>query len=377
MVSLSSLSPKVLGHITDTLDIPDFCSFRSVSREVNKKTFHNFANTCFGTLQTNLGSTGIDRLRRFSEEHNLVPHVHTLLFNDGDSPSGQIPWRSSNDYSLNHLTLQSPSVPTLCSLLTNKFTSCRSFRIEDENRAPKTADAIANILAVITQTGLHAKSFSIQLGNHGSSRIDMIKMDHSLYQNIDFQNAWSHLRELSLAFTIDRDAFDWTINLITHARSLQRLSLSLAGHESEAFFTRLVAVGGLPKLEELEIRNTRVSKETLLTLLLHFHSTLRKLALHGVAFDLGAWPAAFLEMRHAVSKLNSLYACALNDNGGRIIFPTLRQSPQILRAEGIVLKLVNEAIGFEPQVAGVHYQGEDISSALELLAGSAAYYERV
>jgi len=203
----------------------------------------------------------------------------------------------------------------------------------------------------------------------------MSRLDIPLYIRPDFRNAWAHLQELSLDFTINHDAFNWAIDLIIHARSLRRLSLSLDFHESEPFFTRLSAVGGLPKLEELEIKNTRTSKETLLTLLLHFHRSLRILTLRGVDFESGVWSAAFLEMRHAVSKLDAFHASSLKDNGGRVVFPTLRYSPQILQTEGLAFKLVDEAIGFEPQVAGVRYWGKHINSALEVLAGSAAYYE--
>lgn len=205
----------------------------------------------------------------------------------------------------------------------------------------------------------------------------MSRLDIPLYFRPEFKNAWAHLQELSLDFTIDRDAFNWAINLIIYARSLRRLSLGLDIHESEAFFTRLSAVGGLPILDELEIKNTRTSKETLLTLLIHFHRSLRTLTLRGVDLESGAWSAAFLEMRHAVSKLNTFHASSLNDNGGRVIFPTLRYSPGILKMEDLAFKLVDEAIGFEPQVAGVRYQGENISSALEVLAGSAAYHKKV
>lgn len=381
MVSLKHLPREVLGLIIDLVETSDFYSLRLVAKEINKNCFQKFAVEFFETLETDLSSRRIDKLRKISEQYNLTPHVHTLLFKDKDQYSRSHSLNNWNDSAAAHSTLRSERVERFCDLLVSKFKSCRSFRIEGRVTSTDTvkhnrfdsSDAVATVLALVARTGLLINSFSMNL-SPGTGKIDITKLDTPLYSKPEFRTPWAYLRDLSLVFTIDREALDWTLDLIICAKGLQRLALGLDTHESEAFFQRLAAVGGLPRLEELKITNSCISKETLLTLLLHFTRSLRTLVLRAVNFESGSWSLAFLEMRHVVSGLHDFQVFSLYDSAGQVIFPTLRHSPELLSTEGLELELANEKIEMEPQVTGIHYRGEHITNALDILAGSSAYY---
>lgn len=365
------------------LEDHDLHAFRLVSREVNKKTFNTFGDVSFGTVRTDFTPPSIQRLQRLSAQNQIIPHIETLLVKD---TRGALGHDSLSNWSSTTSALAAPPSPTytkLCQIL-SRFKSCRSFRIEDncpgsylasfEPRRCNSSDAIAMVLAAIAQSGLRTKSFSIELSPRGEGKLDMSRLDATLYKKHEFRYAWTHLQQLSLVFTIEFDAFDWIRNLITHATNLKTLRLGLDDQESETFFTHLAKEGGLPKIEKLELQSSKISKETLLTLLQHFHLSLRYLTLNEIHLESGIWSAALLEMRHAVSRVQKFSASSLTDSGGLVLFPTLLHHNEVLGTETRVLELVDEET--ESAGAAIRYGGEHITSALEVLAKSAGYHDR-
>jgi hypothetical protein len=385
MTSLPLLPEEILGLVISSLEISDVCSFRLVSRKVNRKTFHNFGSTYFGTVRIDLSSESINKLQALSEQEHIIQHIQTLLVKDKYGALGQGSVLNWNGYPSTNSTTSASDIARLCSILTNKLKNCRSFCIEDhcsladddafERNRCSGSDAIRVILAVISQTGLSVKGFSLHLGPRGAGRVDMTRLNIPLQYGPNLQSSWAHLQELALGFTIDSDALNWALSLIVQAKNLRSLTLGLDIHESEAFFARLSDHGGLPKIEKLELKSTRISKETFLTLLLHFRPTLQTLVLRGLEFESGVWSSAFLEMRHATSQIHTLQVSSLNDTGGLVIFPSLPTDTTSFDQDAMeTIEVVEEEIDLATQAAGIRYQGEHIDLALERLSTHAVYY---
>jgi hypothetical protein len=386
MASIPLLPEEILGLITSTLEISDFSSFRLVSREVNKKTFQNFSSTYFGTVSIDLSPQSINKLQALSDQEHITQNIHTLLVKDKRGTLGQGSLLNWNGYPSTDSPTSAPDIARLCSILTKKLKACRSFSIEDhcsladddafDRKRYSGSDAIRVVLAIISQTGLPVKAFSLHLGPRGAGRVDMKKLNMPHHYGPNLQSSWAHLQELTLSFTVDSDAFDWALSLIVQAKNLRSLMLGLDIHESEAFFARLSDHGGLPKIEKLELKSTRISKETFLTLLLHFRPTLQTLVLRGVEFESGVWTSAFLEMRHATSQIHTLQISSLNDCGGLVIFPSLRTTTESSDTDDRTsIEVLDEEIDLEMQAASIRYQGEHIDLALERLSNNAEYYE--
>jgi len=387
MASIPLLPEEILGLIVSSLEISDFYSFRLVSRAVNRKTFHSFSSTCFGTVQIDLSHQSINKLQTLSDQEHIIQHIHTLLIKDRCGTLGPGSLLNGNiSPSINSPT-PSSDIARLCNILTNRLKGCRSFCIEDQcsvTDAPALnqercsgSDAIRVVLAIISQTGLPAKAFSLSLGPRGAGRVDMTRLNMPLHYGPNLQSSWAHLQELALVFTIDSDAIEWALSLIVQAKNLRSLTLGLDIHESEAFFARLSDHGGLPKIEKLELKSTRISKETFLTLLLHFRPTLQTLVLHGVDFESGVWSAAFKEMRHATSQIHTLRISSLNDSGGLVTFPSLRNDAESSNTQDrISIEVRDEDTELEIQAASIFYQGDHIDLALERLSRTAVYYRR-
>lgn len=384
MTSIQLLPEEILGLIASSLGVSDACSFRLVSREVNKKTFHNFSSTYFGTVRIDFSPQSIKKLRILSDQKHIIQHIHTFLIKDKCGTLSQTSLLDWNGYPSADSPTSASDIARLCSILTNKLKNCRSFRIEDEcslenddafdRNKCSGSDAIRVILAVISQTGLPVKSFSLNLGPPGAGRVDMTRLNMPLQYGPNLQSSWAHLHELALCFTIDADAFDWALSLILQAKNLRSLILGLDIHESEAFFARLSDHGGLPKIEMLELKSTRISKETFLTLLMHFQPTIQTLVLREVEFENGVWPSAFLEMRHASSRIHTLQVSSLSDTEGLVIFPSLDTDVDSFdEDDGTTIEVMDEEIDSEVLATGIRYHGEYIDLALERLSDNAAY----
>ena len=384
---VSTLPFDLVQLIAGALESTDLCSLRLVCKKLNEKTLHYFGRTCLASLRTDLSRQNLQELKEFSENLQLSFHVQTLLIKTGPRGLGRgFSWhRHPSGYLVDPL----PGFQVLRGILVNSLVNCRSFHIpsltrqEDSNNIGSITptDAIGILLAVIAETSLSVKSFSLGYRIQGTGEIDGRRLHMPRYQTPEFRTAWAHLRELFLEQPMTSDTSDRALELVVRAPNLRKLSLRLRYDRPCSFLDRLVSADTLHGLQDLELSAASVTAEMISRLLLRSLNSLRALSLwHVYMGDGDTWASVFRAWKTTLPFLERISVTWLREHRGqrvyRVLFPRLSCIPVVPGLAGRQIEVHYRSLWGEWMVAGASYQGPGMDVALETLASSVVCMKR-
>jgi hypothetical protein len=382
---------EVVELVAASLELTDLFSLRLVCSELNWKTLHYFGRTYFSALRTNLTSQSLQKLHDISEKKHFKDHVQTLLIEYKSRACGQrilgegFYWpRNPSGY----LQAPLPGAEKLRDILVNKLVHCKSFHIhgsggtdEYESDRLDPTDAVGIILAIIAETSLAVKSFSVDFNRHGTGWVDAKQLQMPLYHHPQFRKAWAHLEELRLQHTTRSDTFDWAMDLLSHAPSLRKLSLDFDYTFSASFLSRSVSFAHISKgLQDLRLGHAHITVDLLSNLLLKSRDSLRALSFWRIYTEHGStWVTVFRDLRDKLLHLESISLFGLGGDGSSqirtplVMFPTLHADLAVPGSQGRKFQLRYKKWKGEQRVIGASYQGPGMDAALEILAKSVEY----
>lgn len=376
---LNILAIELIEKIASELEPVDLFSLRLVCKELNKKTLHAFGRSCLATIQTDLSRKSLQRLGELSEHEQLKHYVRTLLIKGPNDIGREFLW---NRHPSGYLVPPLPAVQILRDILLNNLVNCRSFHIyrdheeEDvyESDCLTPSDVVGIILSIITETSLPVKSFIVDFRKWGTGEVDAKRLQILQYRSPEFRSAWAHLQELSLEQSMTLDTFDWTLDLVLSATSLQKLTLRFEFDLSAEFIDRLSSSEIFPRLREFCLSSAYTTLEVISRLLLRVRNSLRKISFYQVSIvSGGTWGTVFREISH-LPLLESINVNFLADyNQGRVMFPAISDNPIVPKSQGRSFNFVYKKHSGRPRIFGVSYRGPGIGLALEILEKSVEY----
>ncbi|KAI9841924.1 MAG: hypothetical protein M1837_000310 [Sclerophora amabilis] len=402
--AFAALAVEIIELIAEASDPADLISLRLVCKGLYRKTLHCFGQKFFTTVRTDLSCSSLQKLQNIAEEEPLRHHVQTLLIKRSPTQSGRwfhdpeqdLRWRR---HPSGYLEIQDSEFRLLRRVLVEGLVNCRSFNVHGhddvdglyESNRLTPSDAVGIILAIVADTSLPVKSFSVDFSPNSTGRLDAKRLQLPLYQQPEFRSGWSHIQELLLEYSIDSNDLDWALDLVLHAPKLERLSLNFYDHSSQ-FINRLTKEGQLPALQSLRLTSAYVTVESISKLLMSCRDSLRELSLKFVRLEHGgAWATVLRELRSNFSLLESfslLWLRGEDKSGGilHLMFPTLSDNPivsgsedaslprsdcRLLKPLGLPINLVYKRFRKEVRVIGVNYHGRRMDAVLDILAESA------
>lgn len=399
--SLAALPIEITELVAGNLDLTSLRSLRLACKELNRKTLHYFRLSFFTTVRTDLAHKSLEKLQGISNEQPLRYYVQTLLINKRPDSKGNwydafqndFPWRRGTSGSLE---APLPGAHILRDILVGSLVNCRSFHIngyedvklpyEPDRLTPD--DIVGVILAIIAETSLPVKSFSIDY--HRTGGVDRKQLQLPLHRRPEFTSGWSHLQELVLEISINPDDSEWVRNLILRACRLRKLSLKFHYGFFFPLMKSLISEHGLKELQCFSLASLFVTVEQIPELLSNSRNTLRELCLQYITLDSGdTWETIMRGLKSHFPVLDSIFFFTLRERALKqytnIWFPTLAQTPKVPRAEqtasprsefhvlqplGLAVRLSYKNFCKEVMVAGVSYHGSEMGTFLEILAGS-------
>lgn len=380
------LATELLEHIASQLDREDILAFRLSCRDVEEKTFHFFCCRFFKYLQTDLSHSSLARINALAKHKQFKQYAQCLEVSLGTGLGRDIVWERHSWGPLSSPSLVE-DIQNLKNTLLYDLVNCRSFSILcqypegrlDLNRMTIT-DAVAIFLAVISNSCLPLKSFSLVYSTNqsGSLPMDMRRLPPLLHRQPGFLSAWSHLEELSIDQYLTQESFPFLCDLVISASNLRCLSLSLSFHElSAGFIHELASSDSLPSLQQLRLSRSFVEANDLKSLIRRLSGSLRVLDLQSISFiSDDSCDSIFEELKSDLPVLQSISLGFLRANKPvcRVLtFPALRTEPFIASLPGKkceVAYLDDKSLSF---AIGVKYSGVDLSDVLEMLYMAGIY----
>ncbi|MCJ1304731.1 hypothetical protein MMC08_007544 [Hypocenomyce scalaris] len=392
---LSTLPTELIELIASALEPIDLCSLRLVCKEVHKNTTDCFGHTCLTTFRTDLSRKNLQKLEELSRQKHLRHHVQTLLIKDLRDDLRQF-YGLGEGFSLHrhpsgYLLDPLPGVQMLQGILLNRLLNCRSFYIYSDYASEESyesgllmpSDAVGIILAIIAETSLPVKSFSVDFLSHGTGSFDAQRLHMPQYRKPEFRTGWAHLQELSLEQSMKSDAFDWAMDLVLHATGLRKLSLDFQHQNSASFIDRLSLTERLPGLQELQLSGASLTVETISGFLLRFCNSLRALTFRHVHIESGGtWVSVLKVLRSDLPLLERVCVDWIRELNSResevypgayasVMFPKLSDNPVVPGSQGRRFKLREKKRAGEKRIVGASYHGPEMHVALGILASSA------
>ena len=316
-----TLATEIIELITTFLKLADLRSLRLVCHQLNRKTLTNFGRAAFATIQTDLSSDSLERIRRFSDSDHFARHVQCLQVNFSHWPRHDSGCLAGN----------SRGADLLRGLLSQRLQNCRSFLVyaygeswDERTNRVLLSDAVGLILSLVAEADLALRSFNIKSdGNCGW--LDTPRLQMSLSNPPKFIKAWSRIEELGLDFALALDQWDWVLHLISLTVKLRKLSLGLY-EVNTSFMQRLSSLHELNRLEELSVGEVRVTVDAITSLLLQNRDTLHSLSLDETSLQgEGRWSTVLQNMKSQFPQLQNLLLFKLRQgyDNDRIIFSKL------------------------------------------------------
>ena len=416
---LCALTTELIEYIVAQLELEDLRVLRLVCKNLSHKTLHYFGSTYFAHVRTDLSRTSLQKLQQLSRHEQLGNHVRTLFIRGPHRMGWGYSWERSPSHSL---LFPHPGVQTLQDALL-ALKNCRSFCIYNDGRPGKLyergclrpSDAVAIVLYIISETGLPVRSFAADFFTFCDYSVDISRLHLASYQKPGFRSAWSQLQELSLRQRVNRQEFDWVLDLILAAPNLRCLSLDFGSEMWNSFFDLASSCKRFPKLQELNISSINFHNDSLFEFLFRFGDSLRILRLAHFSLDrTQSWKSVFKLLGTKLPVLETISVCFLSEwiwierNGisGQVremlVFPGFLESPKPCWLNG--WEVVNnpefgDSFGFrrmskdpsvpelehtnfivtgdhwgsrrKGRVLGISYSGANIGDVLDMLAESA------
>jgi hypothetical protein len=375
-----SLAVELVELIAGHLEADGLLELRLTCRDLQKKTFHQFARRFFSSIKTDLSEESLGRIDALSRHSQLRSYVHGLAFMLQNGVGRGLVW-DRHPWGPLSAPLEIEAIARLRDNLVTKFTNCRSFFIfcrypeghPDMDRVT-ISDAVAVFFALVIDAQLTVTSFHLIYVNKYSRTLvmDMRRMPKLLYRQPGFKTVWSNLRKLSLEQYLTLDNFGFLLELVLSAPNLQTLLLNLGSHDlASEFMHGLAETASFPHLQELALFRTAVQIPDLKKLLHGLRGNLTALTLYHVSLTPDEdWMSVLRELSQSFSSLQSIslyYLWATAPTKELLSFPDIHKAPELCGKPKQRLNMLYSENLQSPTVLGIEYSGSNMPDVLRLL----------
>lgn len=382
--SFPSLAVELVELIASHLEADGLLELRLTCRDLQKKTFHQFAHRFFSSIKTDLSEESLGRIDSLSRNEDLRPYVHGLAFMLQNDVGRGLVW-DRHPWGPLSAPLKIEAIARLRDNLVTKFTNCRSFFIfcrypeghPDMNRVT-ISDAVAVFFALVVDAQLPVTSFHLIYANKYSRTLvmDMRRMPKLLYRQPEFKMVWSNLRKLSLEQYLTLDNIGFLLELVLSAPNLQTLLLNLGSHDlASEFMHELAETASFPHLQELALFRTAVQIPDLKKLLHGLRGNLTALTLYHVSLTPDEdWMSVLKELGQSFGSLQSIslyYLWATAPTKELLSFPDIHKAPELCGTPKQRLHMLYSENLQSPTVLGIEYSGSNMPDVLRLLQATA------
>ena len=344
--NLQSLSVEIIQLLARSLQRPELCSLRSVSRTLHKKSLSVFIKL-LDVVKTDLSARSLKKLAGIANSDHLAPHLHTLRFwSDQEGALGRgFEWSRNASGGLDDPLADAYFV--LQDILKNQLVNCRSFYINNydevsmskENSWLTPGDVVSIIYSIVINANLRVVSFTVESeGSFGRLSTERL-LAPSLHHAEEHQrepSSWTSLNSLILRFNLTEEQYDWALTLLKNASGIRKLSLRVNPGEEATFFPRLAALGPFYALESLTLDCIKLNGTSLSRFLLQHRNTVQRLKLRNIRLESDyseeeggtSWDAVFKSLIGKMDRLNCLslfflYEWYTDHQRARALYPSL------------------------------------------------------
>lgn len=375
-----SLAVELVELIAGFLDGNDLLGLRLVCGELQRKTFHHFAQRFFSSIKTDLSGDSLRRINALSQHTALRSYVHGLAFMLQNGVGRGLVW-DRHPWGPISAPLEVEAIRSLRDNLIQSLTNCRSFFIfcrypeghPDMSHVTIT-DAVAVFFALVVDACLPVSSFHLIYANKYSRTLimDMRRLPKLLYRQPEFKVVWGNLKKLSLEQYLTLDNFGFLLELVLSATSLQTLLLNLGSHDLAAeFMHELAESANFSELRELALFRTSMRGPDLHKLLGNVRENLVALTLYHVTLAPGSdWTPFLKDLCQGFLTLHRIslyYLWASTPAKGLLTFPDIQKTYSLCTSKDQHLNMFYSEDINSPTVLGIEYSGTNVSQVLNLL----------
>lgn len=379
-----SLPVELIELITGFVESEDILNLRLVCGEIQRKTFHHFAQRFFSSIKTDLSEDSLHRINAISRNTALRPYVHGLAFMLQNGVGRGMVW-DRHPWGPISAPLEMQAIRSLRDDLTHNLIHCRSFFIfcrypeghPDMSHVTIT-DAVAVFFALVIDSCLPVSSFHLIYANKQSRTLimDMRRLPKLLYRQPQFKLVWGNLKKLSLEQYLTLDNFGFLLELVLSAPNLETLLLNLGSHDlAVGFMHELAESAELSQLRELALFRTSMQGPDLHKIIGKVRSNLTMLTLYHVTLAPGSDWAPFLKELGqgftALCRISLYYLWASTPTKGLMNFPNIQKTQPLCTSKDQNLNIFYSEEDKNPTVLGVEYSGSGVSQVLSLLQATA------
>lgn len=338
--NLQALPAELIAQIASKLEMADIRSIRQTCHNVNAKTWHRFASSCFSTLAIDFRPERFALWREIANHEKLRLYVRKMQVGGYCGPraiqrSGEyfplgwgLTWAREQSGCLD---TAAPVFAEFRELLATRFTNCRSVQLLDMSgtypfegtiETLSAADALSLVLFAMANLPFEELHFKFV-------RMWAFLNAHQLPSHVVnlaiFSVCWAtHLTSLYLHFYVEEDMYDVTIAFIQNAKSLRRLLLD-TGQGSPGFLCRLFQAIDLPHISHLAIWGlSGIKPAALSSYICRFSKTLHTLSIGMITLlDFDDWSSVFSDLGANLTGLESIEVFDLSciESVRRAFFP--------------------------------------------------------
>jgi hypothetical protein len=375
-----SLAVELVELIAGFLDGNGLLELRLVCAELQRKTFHQFAQRFFSSIKTDLSGDSLRRINALSRHTALRPYVHGLAFMLQNGVGRGLVW-DRHPWGPISAPLEVEAIRSLRDDLIHNLANCRSFFIfcrypeghPDMSHVTIT-DAVAVFFALVVDAQLPVSSFHLIYANKYSRTLimDMRRLPKLLYRQPEFKVVWGNLKKLSLEQYLTLDNFGFLLELVLSAPNLQTLLLNLGSHDlATEFMHELAESANFTELRELALFRTSMRGPDLHKLLGNVRENLVALTLYHVTLAPGSDWTPFLKKLCqnflALHRISLYYLWASTPAKSLLTFPDIQKPPFLYTSKDQHLNMFYSEDIKSPTILGIEYSGTNVSHLLELL----------
>ncbi|KAF3401906.1 hypothetical protein F1880_009914 [Penicillium rolfsii] len=379
-----SLAVELVELIAGHLEPEGLLELRLTCRDLQKKTFHQFAHRFFSSIKTDLSEESLGHIDALSRHEGLRPYVHGLAFMLQNGVGRGLVW-DRHPWGPLSAPLEIEAIRRLRDNLVAKLTNCRSFFVfcrypegHPDMDHVTISDAVAVFFAIVLDARLPVTSFHLIYANKYSRTLvmDMRRIPKLLYRQPEFKTVWSNLRKLSLEQYLTLDNFGFLLEIVLSAPNLRTLLLNLGSHDlASEFMHELAETASFPHLQELALFRTAVQIPDLKKLLHGLHGNLTALTLYHVSLTPDEdWISVLKELGQSCASLQSIslyYLWATAPTKELLSFPDIHKAPELSGQPKQRLNMLYSENLQSPTVLGIEYSGSNMSDVLRLLQATA------
>ncbi|KAJ5513754.1 hypothetical protein N7463_003306 [Penicillium fimorum] len=376
---LASLPVELVELISEFIDADGLVSLRLACHDLQRKTFHHFAQRFFSSIKTDLSGDSLRRINALSQNTALCPYVNGLAFMLQNGVGRGLDW-DRHPWGPISAPLEVEAIRSLRDNLIQNLTNCRSFFIfcrypeghPDMSHVTVT-DAVTVFFAMVLDA-LPVTAFHLVYSNENSRTLimDMRRLPKLLYRQPEFKIVWGNLQKLSLEQYLTLDNFGFLLELVLSAPNLQTLLLNLGSHDlASEFMHELAESASFSQLRELALFRTSMRGPDLHKLIGNTRPNLTSLTLYHVTLAAGSdWTPFLKELSRGFLALQSIslyYLWASTPAKGLLTFPDIPNIPSLCTSKSQHLNLFYSEDIKTPTVLGVEYSGSKMLHVLNLL----------